>query len=123
MQKLLEKDIRGAQAYHPKYRDLKFKNETEFGRWLSATAAYKITFKDEGQDCLVWYIDKHGEVLHAEPFQSGIWSGMCVDLSALKVGENVSVVANHLAPKKKYTTFDFVVVKIEKTYGKRPKTT
>lgn len=99
------------QKINAEHRDRKFKNKTEFGRWLSATAVYRIEFKDKTQDCTEWFIDEGGEVLHAD-MQSGIWNGKIVDLSYLKVGKEIGVVFPSLPPKTKF--YDFVVAKIEK---------
>jgi hypothetical protein len=99
------------QKLNAEHRDRKFKDKTEFGRWLSATAMYCIKFKDKTQDCTEWFIDEGGEVLHAD-MQSGIWNGKIVDLSCLKVGKEIGVVYPSLPPRT--TFYDFVVAKIEK---------
>jgi hypothetical protein len=36
---------------------------------------YKITFEDEGQDFLEWFLDEDGNVLDSQPFQRSIWAG------------------------------------------------
>lgn len=98
------------QKYFPEFKRTRFKNATEFHRWLSMKAKYKIHFGDKSQDCTEWIIDAGGEVLHAD-LQSTVWNGMCVDLGALKVGKEIGVVM----PEKQATQFyEFIVAKIEK---------
>lgn len=71
------------QKYYPEYRDRHFKRKCDFTRWLRNRTAYVLEFQDDGQDFLTWYLDKGGEVLHCEPFQSAIWNGKIVDVSTL----------------------------------------
>ena len=68
----------------PKYRDKKFKSKENFEKWLNKLTKFKIEFKDDGQDFLKWYLDKRGEVLHCEPFQSSVWNGTMVDIKRRK---------------------------------------
>ncbi len=97
------------QKYYPEYKDLTFKSEKEFYNWLKEKAARKIHFKDYGQDCLYWWIDEGGEVIHSD-LQSAIWNGMIVDLSRLEVGKNIGVMETE---KQQTRFYDFVVEKIE----------
>lgn len=76
-------------ALKPQYKNKKFKNATEFEKWLKKTATKKIIFEDDGQDFLEWYIDKYGEVLHCAPFQAQLWNGTMVDVYNMRVGSNL----------------------------------
>ena len=79
------------QKYKAEFKDLKFKNEVKFKEWLGKTATHKIEFEDNGQDCLEWWIDNGGEVLHSR-MQPNIWNGMIVDLFELLIGEEIGVI-------------------------------
>ena len=68
----------------PKYKDLKFSGKEEFDKWLNETADYKITFADDAQDFLEWYLDKRGEVLHSDQ-QAFVWNGSMVNVKKIKV--------------------------------------
>jgi len=72
-----------------KYQDLKFGSEKIFNDWLNKTATKKITFQDDGQDFLTWWVDNRGEVLHCEPFQAWLWNGKMVDLERTRVGSRL----------------------------------
>lgn len=48
---------------------------------------YKITFEDEGQDFLEWFIDKDGYVLDSKPFQRNIWAGKSTSPDFVQVGD------------------------------------
>lgn len=48
---------------------------------------YIIEFEDEGQDFLVWRIDKDGHVLDSQPFQRGIWGGKFTIPNFVQVGD------------------------------------
>jgi hypothetical protein len=50
----------------PKYKDLKFKSEKEFQKWLNKTTKIEIEFEDDGQDFLRWWLDENGEVLYSD---------------------------------------------------------
>lgn len=90
-----------------KYKDLKFKNEQEFEKWLELTAKYVIDFEDKGQDFLTWYLAEDGEVLHSRPFQANVWNGSIVLLSSLEVGQRPLIQSN-----KKIGELNYKVVKI-----------
>ena len=78
--------------------------------WLKKTTDVKICFKDNGQDCLYWYIDDGGEILHCEPFQSSIWNGKIVDLRTVKIGNQVGLINT----EKLHTyIYDFEIEAIE----------
>jgi len=97
------------QKYKADYTDTKFKVKGEFEDWLQKTTRYKIHFKDKGQDCLLWWVDKGGEVLHAN-LQSTVWNGKLVDLFNLVVGEGIGI----MDVERRGTLFtDFIVEKIE----------
>ena len=94
------------QKYKAEFKKLKFKSKKEFEK----TATYKIKFEDKGQDCLEWWIDDGGEVLHAN-LQTKIWNGMIVDLFELLIGEEIGVMDTENQQTKFY---DFVVEEIVK---------
>lgn len=71
------------------FKELRFKSKDEFNEWLAKTAKYKIDFEDHGQDFLSWWIDKRGEVIHCEPFQSSVWNGTMVMTNSIKVGKQI----------------------------------
>ena len=73
----------------PEFKDKKFKNDKEFKFWLDGTVKYTVSLEDKGQDFLKFYIDKGGEILHAEPFQSSIWNGKIVDTLSIEVGKKI----------------------------------
>lgn len=75
------------KANEPQYKDKKFKSKEAFEKWLKETAKYKITFEDDGQDFLVWFIDERGEVIHCTPFQASVWNGMMVCVDRIKIGQ------------------------------------
>jgi hypothetical protein len=54
-------DIRN---YKPQYVDLKFASSQEFDVWLEETTKYKVTFQDEGQDLIRFYIAENMEIIH-----------------------------------------------------------
>ena len=98
------------QGYEPAYKSKKFKTEKDFDVWLKKIARYKIVFKDVGQDCLEWFIDKRGEVIHSK-FQASVWNGGMVDLFNLEIGKEIGV----MEPFKMRTRFyDFIVEEIIK---------
>jgi hypothetical protein len=104
---LLNSDL---QKYHPEHRETRFADKGAFAAWLKKTSTYKITFKDEGQDCREWYIDNGGEVLHAN-LQARVWNGMIVDLSRLQRGKEIGVMDSD---KMQTRFYDFLVESIEK---------
>ncbi len=93
------------QKYKAEYKDLKFKSKQEFDKWLVEKTKYEIEFVDNGQDCLKWFIDNGGEVLHSEK-QSSIWNGELVDLYSLRVGKNIEIME---VEKQANRVLDFVV--------------
>lgn len=98
------------QKYKIEFKDKKFKTKKDFQKWLDKTAKYKIEFEDHGQDCLEWWIDEGGEVLHSN-LQSAVWNGHLVSLFDLMVGEEIgTLVVEKMATK----FYDFVVKKIIK---------
>lgn len=88
----------------PQYKELRFQDKEGFQKWLEETRKYRIEFADQRQDFLIWHIDERGEVLHSEPFQSGVWNGKMVLTNTLKVGRKVFVYG-----------FGFIKYKIIKT--------
>lgn len=96
------------QKYKAEFKSKKFKTKKSFQKWLDKIAEYKIEFKDNGQDCLSWWIDAGGEVLHSN-LQAFVWNGKIVSLFDLIVGERIGT----LVVEKMATQFyDFVVEKI-----------
>ena len=98
------------QKYKQQYKSKRFKSEATFQKWLSAKTVFEISFKDFGQDCLKWYIDDGGEVLHSN-LQSSVWNGELVALSKLKRQQNIQVLNTK---EQSYMTLDFVVKSIKK---------
>lgn len=96
------------QKYKAEFKDLKFKKETDFEKWLEKTTKYVLDFKDNGQDCLKWYLDKGGEVLHSN-LQSFVWNGCLVHLFYIEVGKNIEIME---VEKQANKVLDFVVEKI-----------
>lgn len=96
------------QKYWSKVKNKSFKTRKGFNDWLKRLTAYKIDFKDFGQDCLTWYLDEGGEVLHAN-LQASVWNGKIVDLSLLKEDRNIE-----LLDSKEQTNIilDFIIKKI-----------
>lgn len=97
------------QKFYPEHREKRFASKRAFKIWLNNTATHRIHFKDEGQDCLIWWIDGGGEVLHSE-LQPSVWNGMVVDLYRLKVGNEIGVMDSD---NMRTAFYDFVVRKIE----------
>jgi len=98
------------QKLKPEYRDLTFKSEQEFKDWLKEKTEMIIHFKDNGQDCLMWYIDKGGEVLHSE-LQSFVWNGGIVDLNTVKVGKQIGLINTE---KMQTDIYDFVIEELKR---------
>lgn len=76
------------QKYYAEHRDKRFpfSGRTGFMCWLHDTAEYVLEFEDNQQDCLTWYVDAGGEILHAD-MQSTIWNGRIVDLDTIEEGK------------------------------------
>lgn len=96
------------QKYYPEFKNKTFKSKELFEKWLRKMTEYEIEFVDKGQDCLKWYIDKGGEVLHSR-LQSFVWNGNIVDFNHLEVGKEIGVMGSGKIQTKFY---DFVVEKI-----------
>ena len=97
------------QKYKTEYGELVFDSEKKFEAWLKKTAKYKIHFEDNGQDCLYWWIDEGGEVLHSN-LQSSIWNGKLVSLFELKVGKFIEIM---IIEKMANQALNFKVIEIE----------
>lgn len=98
------------QKYKAEFKDLKFKNEVQFKKWLGKTATHIIEFEDNGQDCLKWWIDNGSEVLHSK-MQSRVWNGMIVDLLELIIGNSIGV----MDTERQHTVhYDFIIKNITK---------
>ena len=97
------------QKYKSEFHSLRFKNSEDFDEWLKKTTDHTITFRDRGQDCLTWYIDAGGEVLHAS-LQAWIWNGRIVDLSKLRVGNNIETIN---FKKRTNIVLDFIIKSIK----------
>ena len=97
------------QGFKQRLKNKKFKTEQGFEKWLNKNVKYIISFVDNRQDCLKWFVDERGEVLHAN-LQAKIWNGSIIDLSVLKVGKEIGVFDKHGKNSKFY---DFIVKDIE----------
>lgn len=84
----------------PKHKNKTFDSKEEFEKWLEEETTLVIEFEDHGQDFLKWHLDKHGEVLHSEPFQSFFWNGKFVNIGLLQVGKKV-----HLINEDRYVNY------------------
>jgi len=93
------------QKYYPDYKEKKFASEEEFDKWLKENAVKKICFIADGQDCLFWWIDEGGEVLHSE-MQASIWNGAIVNLSELQVDNQIGVMDSD---NQQTTFYNFIV--------------
>ncbi len=103
--------MREEQKYEAEYKNIRFKGKNpkkEFDTWLKKLAVKKIVFEDHGQDCLEWWIDKGGEVLHSylQPF---VWNGEIVDKHNLKIGKQIGVMD---IDNMRTVFYDFVVKEI-----------
>jgi len=97
------------QEQKPKHKNKTFKTQKAFDAWLERTGKYVVDFKDNGQDCLTWHLSQGGEVIHAN-LQSGVWCGMMVDLSCLKVRRGIRTFKDDM----KTQIWDFIIRKITK---------
>lgn len=86
-----------------KYKDVKFKTESDFQQWLKEKAKFKIEFRDYGQDMTEMWIDEHGEILYTD-MQSTIWCSKFVDVEKITVGSGI-----RMNIKGKFKEMDFVV--------------
>lgn len=80
------------KTYKPQYVDLKFNSEGEFEAWLKETTKYEVTFYDEGQDLLQFYIADNMEIIHTKISSLGsiyngsvVTNGIPVDLAMLQI--------------------------------------
>jgi len=71
----------------PKYKNVTFKSEKDFEKWLKETTKYHIVFEDKGQDFLEWFVAENGEIIHSD-LQSFFWNGKMLKISSIKVGKN-----------------------------------
>jgi hypothetical protein len=92
----------------PRFKNLKFKSDSDFEEWLKKHTKYKIMFEDCGQDFLVWHLDESGEVLHSSPFQSSIWNGQFVNVSKMDVGKFPELLGDQIR------TVNYRLISIEK---------
>lgn len=103
--------MRLEQKYQAEYKEIKFKGKNykkDFDLWLKKVAVKKIVFEDHGQDCLEWWIDEGGEVLHSWT-QLFVWNGKIVASSQLRVGKQIGIL--NLA-KQQTDLLDFIVKEI-----------
>lgn len=73
----------------------------------------KITLEDQGQDFLELYVDEHGIVMDAQPFQSSIWKGALIPIKnkkMFKVGVRCPI---HHPPCIIYGFLKYLIEKIE----------
>lgn len=71
-----------------KFKEITFKSEKEFNKWLEETTAKKIFLKDKGQDLMKIHIAESGEILHTNA-QAAIWNGRFVNLETLAKNTNL----------------------------------
>lgn len=69
----------------------------------------RITFKDEGQDFLVWDINEDGVIVECKPFQFSHWSKWNVMNKRFNIGSFV-----HLRKINETMTIKYPIEKIEK---------
>lgn len=62
----------------PQFKELTFKSQKEFDKWLSEKAKCQIDLVDFGQDMQRIYVHESGEILHCD-FQESIYNGKFVD--------------------------------------------
>jgi hypothetical protein len=101
------------QKLKHEYRDLKFKSDNEFKEWLLSKTKKIIEFVDEGQDCLRWYIDEGGEVLHSL-YQAWCWNGGIVKLNSLRRNKEIRMINED----GETFSYDFIVENIISTNEK-----
>lgn len=76
------------QKYAPQHKDLRFKTEAEFNKWLEATARYHVKLEDQGQDLLGLWLDEGGEIIYTDiPQMGGAFNGQLISLFNLQKGE------------------------------------
>ena len=81
-----------------KHKYLTFNTLFQFKKWLKATTAFQITFKDAGQDLRRIWIDKDGEIIHAN-LQVSIWNGRRVDPKKITIGKPIFIwIKDHWEP-------------------------
>ncbi len=74
---------------------------------------YKITFEDEGQDFLEWFIDKDGFVLDSKPFQRSVWAGKHTVPDFVQVGDLLPIFMEERKGKDCFSTVNYPIKKIE----------
>ncbi len=72
------------------YKNLKFKNETEFYAWLDQKTRTIIELKDLGHDVRKFWIDEHGEILDCKSY-SPAFIGKFIDNDNFKEGYFLSI--------------------------------
>lgn len=85
-----------------KFRELTFKNQEEFDKWLNETSFKKIHLKDYGQDMRTIWVHESGEILHCD-FHSRIYTGKFIDMKKLAVGNHVNIWDND---KDRYVIYE-----------------
>ena len=96
----------------PIYKDLEFKTDQEFKKWLSETTDQVIQFKDNHQDLLLIHVAYNGEIIDCNA-QSIIWNGKFVNLKGVEIGKPIKFWDNTVRRWKK---FDFIVEKVYAGY-------
>jgi len=69
-----------------KYKNVSFKSQKDFEKWLKKLTKYHIFFEFKGQDFLEWFIDERGEILHSD-LQSWVWNGKMLKTDSIKLGK------------------------------------
>jgi len=102
-----KKDIK--QAIKEKRKEILNMNPDQIKR----ATKYKITFVDEGQDFLEWYLDEEGYVLDSKPFQRNIWAGKSTIPDFSKKGDLLPIFMEELKGKDCFSHVIHPIKKIE----------
>jgi hypothetical protein len=100
------------QKYIAEYKDLRFKTEREYRKWLKDKTAFYIEFEDQGQDLTGLWIDEGGEILQTKlPSLGRVFNGKMVLISDLRVGAKAG---NFDPATKEFNKFRYIVTKVDK---------
>lgn len=112
---VLIKDPLLDQKWSPKYKDLVFKNEADYVKWLKELTAYTVRFYDEGQDFILMWLDKGGEILGVEwRSLNRAFCGRIVALKYLKIDQSAALLNND---EQKYEFLRWMIKEIEEGYS------
>ena len=99
----------------PKYKNKKFKSDSDFQEWLAKTARWIIHFEDCGQDFLTWYLAESGEVLHSAPFQAGVWNGCFVNVLKMDVGKHPELLKSNFTDEVRTINYRLTDIEVKNT--------